>query len=283
MNSVNRRVALVTGANGGMGREICDALLTAGCFVFFCCRSREKSLPVYNGLCEKFGEDRLEMLVMDLSSLSSVTKVASALVARGKPIDILINNAGMLGWKPQVTDQGFEMHYAVNCLHTIFFTWLLKPLLHKGSRVVNTASCTVYVGTVPKKFPFPPGRYDRIKRYSDSKYALLVLSLKLAGLWEADGITVNVSDPGIVNTPIITMHKWFDPLTDLLFRPVIRQAPEGAATTVFLALDSSVEGKTAGFYANKRCKKLPSRMAGKNDTDRLWSFFLTLSQYGNKQ
>ncbi len=283
MNSVNRRVALVTGANGGIGREICEALLSAGCYVIFSCRSREKSISVFNGLCGKFGDDRLEMLVMDLSSLSSVTEVAAALVSRGIAIDILINNAGMLGWKPQVTAQGYEMHYAVNCLHPIFFTWLLKPLLHKGSRVVNTASCTVYLGTVPNKFPLPPGRFARIKRYSDSKYALLLLSLKLARIWESDGITVNVSDPGIVNTPIITMHKWFDPLTDVLFRPVIRQAPEGAATTVFLALDPSVGEKTAGFYANKQSRRLPSRVAGKRDADRLWSFFLTLLHYGNKQ
>ncbi len=257
-------LAVVTGANGGMGKEICKALLQAGCRLVAVCKPQTGGGVFVQELNREYEADhlpeRVSLMEVDLADFDSVRAAARHLTAAGNPVDLLLNNAGMLGWEPQYGAQGYEMHYTVNCLSPIMFTRLLKPLLHRGSRVVNTVSCTVWIGKIPKDFPRAPRRFNRFVRYSDSKYALLQYSLRLAREWEADGVTVNMADPGIVNTPIIAMHNWIDLLTDLFFRPLIRQAPQGASTAVFLALDPSVEGLTGGLYASARRKRLSKRM-----------------------
>jgi len=91
-----------------------------------------------------------------------------------------------------------------------------------------------------------------------------------------------MADPGIVNTPIISLHKWIDPLTDVLFRPIIRQAPRGACTSIFLSLDPSVEGITATLFKDCRAVRLPSRVLDDPANDLLWSFFITLLSHGDK-
>jgi hypothetical protein len=105
----------------------------------------------------------------------------------------------------------------------------------------------------------------------------------MATLWKEEGISVNMVDPGIVNTPIIKLHKWVDPLADVFFRPVIRQAPRGASTTVFLALDHSMEGLSGKLFKDKKPVKLPSGLRALEALDSVWSFFITLNTYGNKQ
>lgn len=267
-------LAVVTGANGGMGSEICKCLLSAGYRVVAVCKPQNGGPEFVQQMNSQYplpvGE-AVRLLEMDLADFDQVRKAAATLNQWAEPIDLLLNNAGMLGWKPQISAQGYEMHYAVNCLSPILFTRLLKPLLHNGSRVINTISCTVWIGKIPYNFPQPSKRFNRFVRYSDSKYALLQYSLRLAKEWAPEGITVNMADPGIVNTPIIAMHNWIDPLTDLFFRPFIRQAPKGASTAVFLALDPSVAHTTGGMYANSRQKLLSKRMT----TD----FSLTLPNY----
>jgi NAD(P)-dependent dehydrogenase (short-subunit alcohol dehydrogenase family) len=95
----------------------------------------------------------------------------------------------------------------------------------------------------------------------------------MASLWKEEGICVNMVDPGIVNTPIIKMHKWVDPLADVFFRPVIRQAPRGASTTVYLALDPSVEGVSGKLFKDRKPVRLPSGLSAIQSLDSVWSFF----------
>lgn len=259
----NKGLALVTGASGGMGRPICETLLRTGYRVIAACHTAEKGQPFVDALNAAFpaSEPRVTLLVMDLAEEDSVRRAADRVLAWNQPLDILMNNAGMLGYQPQTNQAGNELHYVVNALSPILFTRLLKPLLHRGSRVVNTVSCTVWIGRVPSHFPKPPKYFNRFSRYSDSKLVLLLLSLKLAEAWQDEGITVNAADPGIVDTPIISMHNGvIDPLCDLFFRPIIHTPAKGASTALFLALDSRVEGCTGGLYAGCKQQKLPTHI-----------------------
>lgn len=264
-------VAVVTGANGGMGKEICKTLLEAGYRVVAVCRPGQRGRDFVQAM-----QGPITLLEMDLAQPESVREAAQRLLDQGEPIDILMNNAGMLGWKKQPvgTPQGvMEMHYLVNCLSPMLFTTLLKPLLHPGSRVVNTVSCTVWIGKIPRSFPLIPTHFNRFVLYSDSKYALLLLSLRLAREWASEGITVNTADPGIVDTTIIRMHNWIDPLTDLFFRPLIRKPAQGAATALYLALDPAVAGCTGGFYAGKKRQNLAKRMKERDSETLLWKIY----------
>lgn len=274
---------MVTGANGGIGREICRQLLQSGCKVIMSCRPFGTGPEFYKSLVREYGVGRVTLLTMDFSSFDSVKQAAGFLLKTEKHIDILINNAGMLGWEPQVSAEGYEMHNMVNCLGPMLFTWLVKPLLSEGSRVINTVSLALRYGTIPVFFPYPGDTFNRFGCYSCSKLALTLISLRLAALWKEEGIYVNMADPGIVNTPIITLHKWVDPLTDVLFRPFIRQTPRGASTAVFLAKDPSVEGITGKLFKDNKSLQLPARIINHPDAGRVWSFFITLCTYGNQQ
>jgi retinol dehydrogenase 12 len=283
MNSNNRKVALVTGANGGLGRVISHELIKSGCKVILSCRPGSEGMKYCRSLVREYGEETVSVLEMNLSSLDSVRQAARILKDREDHLDILINNAGMLGWKPEITPEGYEMHNVVNCLGPVTFTWLIKPLLGKGSRVINTVSVMLRRGRIPDYFPMPPGKFNRFERYACSKLAFTLCSIRMASLWDDEGIRVNMVDPGIVNTPIIKLHKWVDPLADVLFRPIIRQAPRGASTTVFLALDPSVEGISGKLFKDKKPVRLPAGLSAMQSLDSVWSFFITLNTYGNKQ
>ena len=77
---------------------------------------------------------------------------------------------------------------------------------------------------------------------------------------KTSGITVNAADPGIVSTDMIRMNEWFDPLTDIFYRPLVKTPAQGASTAIYLTLSKEMDGKSGGCYANSRLKKIPERI-----------------------
>ena len=227
-------------------------------------------------MLQEYGRERVESLEMDLSSVTSIKKASQHLLEKETRLDVLINNAGMLGHKRENTKEGYEMHNMVNCLGPMLFTYMLRPLLKPGSRVVTTVSVVLYSGSIPEFFPYPPIRYNRFRQYACSKLALTLLCLRLSELWEKDGITVNMVDPGVVDTPIINIHKWIDPLADVLFRPLIRTPEQGAATSLYLATHADLEGVTGGIYKDMTVRNLPERVRSYPQAENVWRFFLYL-------
>ena len=139
----------------------------------------------------------------------------------------------------------------------------LLPLMHSGSRIVNTVSCSSIIGKIEPKVFFEKGKsgqFFRIPIYGNSKLALHLFTQELAKQIQEKGITANASDPGIVNTNMITMQAWFDPITDLIFRPFIKTAAQGAATAVHLALSEEAKRKSGCCYVNCKEKKQSKRM-----------------------
>ena len=232
-------------------------------------------------MLQAYGRERVESLEMDLSSITSIKRAAQQLLQKETHLNVLINNAGMLGHKRESTEDGYEMHNMVNCLGPTLFTYMLKPLFKPGSRVVTTVSMVLYYGSIPDFFPYPPKRYNRFRQYACSKLALTLLCLRLSELWEKDGITVNMVDPGVVDTPIINIHKWIDPMADVLFRPLIRTPETGAATSLYLATDAALKGRTGEIYKDMTVRNIPERIRSHPQADNVWRFLLDLHFNGN--
>lgn len=172
-----------------------------------------------------------------------------------------------------ITEDGLERTVSVNYVGPYLLTRLLLPLMGEGTRIVNMVSCTYAIG----KLDFPDfflrgrkGSFWRIPIYSNTKLALLLFTIELAERLRARGITVNAADPGIVSTNIIRMDQWFDPLTDIFFRPFIRTPLQGAATAIGLLLDAEVEGRTATFNLNNHCRLLPEKYTRPDRRAQLW-------------
>ena len=269
----SERLAVITGADGGMGQEITRAVALQGYHVIMACYNMVKAESKRVKLVNETGNNMIECLHLDLYTMDSVVLFAKELLRRGKTITLLMNNAGTMETGRRQTADGFERTVSVNYVGPYLLTRKLLPLMGTGSRIVNMVSCTYAIGHL--KFPdfFSKGKsgcFWRIPVYSNTKLALTLFTLELAGRLRSSGITVNAADPGIVSTDIITMHMWFDPLTDIFFRPFIRTPHQGAATAVSLLLDEKWSSVTGRLFVNRYPKTLPEKFDSHPQQKKLW-------------
>ena len=268
------KLAVITGADGGMGKEITRAVAEAGYHVIMLCYTLFKGEERKNQMILETGNKEIEVRQVDLSSMASVINVADGLLGRGKHIDLLMNNAGTMETGRHITEDGLERTVSVNYVAPYLLTRKLIPLMEKGSRIVNMVSCTYAIGHLDFPDFFHLGKrggFWRIPVYSNTKLALTLFTVNLANRVREKGIVVNAADPGIVSTDIITMHMWFDPLTDILFRPFIRTPRQGAATAVHLLLDEDAGKRTGTLNASCRPKHLSGKYTRHVQMQELWN------------
>lgn len=273
MENRKDKLAVVTGADGCMGSEITRAVVLEGYHVIMVCCSMKRAEEKRKMLIEETGNTDLEILEADFLSLASVARAADVLLKKNKPIALLMNNAGTMATERRITGDGLEHTVSVNYVAPYLLTRKLLPLMQPGSRIVNMVSCTYAIG----KLEFPDffekgkkGSFWRIPVYSNTKLALTLFTLNLAARLKERGVVVNAADPGIVSTDIITMHMWFDPLTDVLFRPFIRTPRQGAATAIHLLLSEEGGKRSGTFNASCKMKNLSDKYLHHVQMQELW-------------
>ena len=299
------RLAIVTGASGGIGSEIALGLAREGYVVILACRNAEKAESVRQRIIRESGNPEVESQTLDLASFRSVREFAARMAERLRPsgqrISLLVNNAGTMCKEFTQSEDGYETTLAVNYLGTVLLTELLLPFMagwkadtetivaqasdgvpvssiqHTDTRapqentsgtptaqdndkveshIVVTVSCTAWWKKLDEHlFETTTSSYNRMAAYSRSKLAVLIYTAELSERLARNGISVHAADPGTVNTGMITMHRWFDPLTDLLFRPWIR-SPRKGAKAALRAAHSTISGCI--FYAGRKTnRKIP--------------------------
>ena len=270
---MKQKLAVITGADGGMGMEITRAVAAAGYKVIMACRDPEIAEEKRQLIMRETGNIALEIVPVNLASLSSTASFANELLQRGEVITLLMNNAGTMETKRRITEDGLERTVSVNYVAPYLLTRKLLPLMGEGSRIVNMVSCTYAIG----KLDFPDfflrgkkGAFWRIPIYSNTKLALTLFTIALSKKVKEKGIIVNAADPGIVSTKIITMHMWFDPLTDIFFRPFIRTPRQGAATAISLLLDEDAGKRTGTLNVSCHPKQLSEKFFHHVQMKELW-------------
>lgn len=270
---MKQKLAVITGADGGMGMEITRAVAIAGYKVIMACRDPEIAEEKRQLIMRETGNIALEIVPVNLASLSSTASFANELLQRGEVITLLMNNAGTMETRRCITEDGLERTVSVNYVAPYLLTRKLLPLMGEGSRIVNMVSCTYAIG----KLDFPDfflcgkkGAFWRIPIYSNTKLALTLFTIALSKKVKEKGIIVNAADPGIVSTKIITMHMWFDPLTDIFFRPFIRTPRQGAATAISLLLDEDAGKRTGTLNVSCHPKQLSEKFFHHVQMKELW-------------
>lgn len=270
---MKQKLAVITGADGGMGMEITRAVAIAGYKVIMVCRDPEIAEEKRQLIMRETGNIALEIVPVNLASLSSTASFAKELLQRGEVITLLMNNAGTMETRRCITEDGLERTVSVNYVAPYLLTRKLLPLMGEGSRIVNMVSCTYAIG----QLDFPDfflrgkkGAFWRIPIYSNTKLALTLFTIALSKKVKEKGIIVNAADPGIVSTKIITMHMWFDPLTDLFFRPFIRTPRQGAATAISLLLDEDAGKRTGTLNVSCHPKQLSEKFFHHVQMKELW-------------
>lgn len=268
-----KKLAIITGADGGMGTEITRAVAQAGYHVIMACYNIEKAENRRTSIIMETGNEDIEVRPIDLADLSTVAAFADKLLKEGTPVSLLMNNAGTMETKRTITVDAIERTVSVNYVGPYLLTRKLLPLMGEGSRVVNMVSCTYAIGTLHFPDFFEKGRrgaFWRIPIYSNTKLALTLFTLHLAERVKKQGIVVNCADPGIVSTDIITMHMWFDPITDLIFRPFIRTPRQGADTAIRLLIDDECGQRTGTLNLSGKPKQLSEKYTRHPQMQELW-------------
>lgn len=267
-----KKTAVITGADGGMGSEITKAVAMAGYHVIMVCYTSFKGEEKRSRIILDTGNEDIEVVQADLSSMESVVDAVDKIKDKTPSVELLMNNAGTMCTHYVRTEDGFEHTVAVNYLAPYLLTRRLLPIMHEGSRIVNMISCTYAIGKIGPHF-FTKGRegsFFRIPIYSNTKLALWLFTRELSELVKGRGITVNAADPGIVSTNIIRMDEWFDPLTDIFFRPFIRTPRQGAETAIRLLLDEQFGNLTGRMFASSKEKKVSEKYMHHPQTKELW-------------
>lgn len=268
------KTAIITGADGGIGVEITNAVAQAGYHVVMACRNLAKAELKKTEILSAYPEGSIEVIRLDLSSLEAVLSFTAEIERKFGTVDLLMNNAGTIPTVFQQTADGFEQAVSVNYIAPYLLVRKLIPLMPEGARIVNMISCTYPLGRIDLPDFFNRGRKGRFRRlsiYSNTKLALVLFTLELSQRLRTKGITVNAADPGIVSTGIITMQKWFDPLADLFFRPLIKTPRQGAAPAIQLLLNESYAGITGQFFTAKGNKPIPPKYQNHPMQAQLWT------------
>ncbi len=201
------RTAVVTGANGGLGLETARALAVAGAHVVMAARNQTKAAAAEADIRALDPGVSLEIVELDLGSLASVRAAADAISASHSVIDLLVNNAGIMGIPEGKTADGFEIQFGVNHLgHWAFTAHLLPSVLAAPSpRVVTVTSTAHHIGRrVDPANPHLHGRYGEWKAYGQSKLANFHFGLGLQQRFEASGVAARslVAHPGLSDTEL---------------------------------------------------------------------------------
>ena len=241
------RLAVVTGANTGLGFETTRLLAARGASVVLAVRDVDKGKHAAARLADTVPGANLSVQHLDLTSLESIRAAADELRAKHPRIDLLINNAGVMYTPKQTTRDGFELQFGTNHLGHFAFTGLLldRMLPVPGSRVV-TVSSTGHRIRARINFDDPQSErsYNRVAAYGQSKLANLMFTYELDRRLSGTGTTIAVAaHPGGANTELgRNMPAAVRPIADALTPLFAQSAAMGALPTLRAATDPSVRG-----------------------------------------
>jgi NAD(P)-dependent dehydrogenase (short-subunit alcohol dehydrogenase family) len=285
-------LAVVTGASDGVGFEIAVRLARSGAEIVMPVRNVDKGESAAARIRERSAGADIRLHALDLSSLASVASFSDELLAEGRPIDILINNAGLMSPPTrQVTEDGFELQFATNHLGHFTLVAHLLPLLRAGhAHVTSQVSIAANQGAIKWDDLNWQADYDPMKAYSSSKIAFGLFAMELqrrsdAAAW---GIRSNLSHPGITPTNLLAaqpaMGRADDTTAVKLIRAMSRRGilvgtPASAALSAVYAA-TSPDAKGGRLYGPKGFQhlsglpaeqRLYSRLESADDARRVWS------------
>jgi len=248
------KIAIITGANGGMGIEITKAVALAGYKTIMACRPTQKAKDRFLTVKKETNGD-IELLPIELEYPDSVHIFAEKVKKDFGTVDLLINNAGVLYPKKKDVDGKWDYTTMVNYFGHYLLTKKLLPIFNDNGKIINVISLTYRFGSIYSEM-FQCGRnswVQQVRNYSNAKLALLYFSLDLSEQLKERNITVNCSDPGIVGTKIIAMNNnFFDKICDIFARPFMKSPQNGAKTAIHLALNENMEKFTGGYFRNEK-------------------------------
>ncbi|MBZ9936629.1 SDR family oxidoreductase [Mesorhizobium sp. BR1-1-16] len=276
------RTAIVTGT-GGLGFEDALALARAGASVVVAGRSAAKGAEALGRIRAAVPSAQVRFEQLDLASLASVAAFATRISERHEPIEMLINNAGvMVPPRREATADGFELQFGTNYLGPFALTAHLLPLMREGARIVSLSSVAARAGVIDFDNLNSTRGYAAMRAYSQSKLACLMFALELQRRSDAMGWGIRsiASHPGVARTDLLhngpgrrSAHGLARTLLPFLFQP----ADRGALPTLYAATAPDAAGGAyygpdgiAEMRGYPTPAKVPTQALDKAGAARLW-------------
>lgn len=248
------KTVLITGGSSGIGKATVTGLAQKGWQVVFTARNQQKAEAVKREIIEVSGNENIDFLIVDLTSVKQVRDCAETFKKRFEKLDVLINNAGVCLPDQRITIDGLEESFQINHLSHFILTNLLLDILKKSDdpRIINLSSAAHKAGRVDTDYIQGSKPYNSFRTYSDTKLYNILFTLELAEKLKETGITVNALHPGVVGTNFGNEFGGIFKILYTLGKTFMITPEKGAVTSLYLADSDEVKNITGKYFV--RCK-----------------------------
>ncbi|RNA10369.1 retinol dehydrogenase 13-like [Brachionus plicatilis] len=279
---LNEKVAIITGANTGIGYETALDLAKRGATVILACRNMNESQKAAEKIKRQSGNSNVCIEKLDLASFESIRNFCSKIMADYKKIDILVNNAGIASCPKQVTVDGFDLQLQTNYLGHFLLTRLLLESLKQSNdcRVVNLTSKLYEKASIRWNDINMSENYSPMEMYTQSKLCLILFTnymkdyLRQLGIGNIKAYSVS---PGFVLTELSRYREknLILKILKFIFYPLIwyllRTPRQGAECSIYCCVKPNLVEKEGFYFRNCEPTKLLPHVDNKNDEVRLWN------------
>ncbi|KAE9618291.1 hypothetical protein Lal_00047671 [Lupinus albus] len=280
--------AVVTGASSGIGTETTRVLALRGAHVIMGVRNMNAAKDVKEAILKEIPSAKVDAMELDLGSMDSVKKFASEFKSSGLPLNILINNAGIMACPFALSKDNIELQFATNHIGHFLLTSLLLDTMKNTANTTKKEGRIVNVSSEAHRFPYPEGiRFDKIndqssynnwRAYGQSKLANILHANELTRRLKEDGvnITANSLHPGAILTNLFRHNAAVNGLINVFGRFVLKNVQQGAATTCYVALHPQVKGTSGKYFSDSNESKTTPHGTDADLAKRLWDFSINL-------
>ncbi|XWS49962.1 hypothetical protein CRYUN_Cryun12cG0047500 [Craigia yunnanensis] len=278
-----------SGASSGIGVETTRVLALRGVHVVMAVRNVDAGRNAKEAILRAIPGAKIDVMELDLSLMASIRKFAAEYQSSSLPLNLLINNAGVMATPFMLSHDNIELQFATNHLGHFLLTNLLLENMKNTARKSNREGRIVNLSSEGHRFAYREGiRFDKINdessyqcwfAYGQSKLANILHAKELAKHLKEDGveITANSLHPGSIMTNLMRHHGFLNSIGHMVGKYFLKSIPQGAATTCYVALHPQVKGVSGEYFLDSNIGKPTSKANDADLAKRLWDFSLTLT------
>ncbi len=274
------KIILITGANSGIGRATALELAKPGATVIMVCRDKERGEEALQEVRRISNYQQVHLMLCDLSSIEEITQFCKDFKKRFNKLDVLINNAGVILLKRQLTRDGFEFQLGVNHLGHFLLTNLLMDVILESqpARIINVSSGAHKEGRIHFEDMNLSKGYSVFCAYAQSKLANILFTYELSRRLQGTDVCVNCLHPGAVATQMgIDRKTGSGTFITRCLKPFFQDPLKGAETSIYLATSAHVEGMTGRYFYREKAVPSSKRSYNLEDAKRLWDISMEMT------
>lgn len=268
------KLAIITGANSGLGFETAKALLENSFDLVLIVRSQDKSDSTKNELLRLYPKGKIDFEITDLSDLNSVKKVAENIKRKYTSIDRLINNAGYSADTIEFIEAGYEKSFVANHLGHFLLTNILLDSLKasKDGRIINVSSAAHGLGKFSRMFLKNNTNLSLFQSYADGKLANVFFTKGLKKRIEGSNVLTFSLHPGVVSTNFGSNYSGFFKFMISAMKPFMISPETGAQTSIFLAITKreNIKKYNGEYFAKSKVKSTNHTDLTANNIEAFW-------------